>query len=133
VDFSLNQSDRRHEGRTGLCRANAACNNVFYRCPHRVHLGRCEENSSDGNLFDWADDACSFEIAFPAPGCFQNLAGWQRYFDLDLHSTQADLTVEFDAETGELHWTADSPLPATQPIATLPESAHVAKPGPRRD
>ena len=76
VNFSLGQADRRHEGRTGLCRANAAHNNVFYRCPHRVHLGRREENRSDGNLFDRAEDACSFEIAFPAPGCYQNLAGW---------------------------------------------------------
>jgi len=130
VMFSLNQSDRRHEGRTGLCRANASYNNVFYRCPHRLHLGRREENRSDGNLYDVADDAFSFQIAHPAPGCLQNLAGWQRYFDLDPHSTQAKLTVEFDSETGALSWSADGKLPVTQPVEVLPPSMHQEKPGP---
>ena len=133
VNFSLGQAERRHEGRTGLCRANAAYNNVFYRCPHRIHLGRREENRSDGNVFDRADDSCSFEIAFPAPGCYQNLAGWQRYFDLDLHSTQAELTAAFDPDTNRVHWSADGPLPTTQPVEALPESAHASGPGPRQD
>ncbi len=133
IDFSLNQSDRRHEGRTGLCRANEAYNNVLYRCPHRVHLGRREENCSDGNLFDLTDDQYSFEIAFPAPGCYQNLAGWQRYFDLDLHSAQAHLSAEVDPETGDLNWSTDGSLPTTQPVDALPESAHRRRPGPSRD
>ena len=128
VMFSLNQSDRRHEGRTGLCRANAAYNNVFYRCPHRLHLGRREENCSDGNLFDIADDHFSFQIAHPAPGCLQNLAGWQRYFKLDLHSTQAKLTAEFDIDTGKLCWSAEGDLPVTQRVEVM--AVQEERPGP---
>ena len=130
VMFSLNQAARQHQGRTGLCRANAACNNVFYRTPHRVHIGRLEDNRSDGNLFDLFDDNCSFELAYPAPGCYQNLAGWQHYFHQDLHSTQARLTAEFELESGTLHWHTDDPLPVTQSVPTLPDSAHTPTPGP---
>jgi hypothetical protein len=130
VLFGLGQSDRRHEGRTGLCRANAAYNNVFYHSPHRIHLGRREENCSDGNLFDAHGDGCSFEIAHPAPGCLQNLAGWQKYFGLDRHSTQARVEAEFDVATGELAWRADGPLPVTQPVAVLPAEAQGERPGP---
>ncbi|MHB9134208.1 MAG: right-handed parallel beta-helix repeat-containing protein [Armatimonadota bacterium] len=132
VMFSLNQSDRRHDGRTGLCRANAAYNNVFYRCPHRIHLGRREENRCDGNLFDIAQDAFSFQIAHPAPGCFQNLAGWQRFFALDAHSTQAKVTVEFDVDTCQLHWEAEGPLPEMQAVVELPEEEQGQVPGPFR-
>ncbi len=119
VMFSLNQSDRRHEGRTGLCRANAAYNNVFYRCSHRVHLGTRAENACDGNLYDAADDNCSFQIAHPAPEAWQNLAGWQHYFGLDLHSTQTRLTAGFDPTTGALDWQAKGDLPVTQMVPAL--------------
>jgi hypothetical protein len=121
VMFSLNQADRRSEGRTGLCRANAAVNNVFYQTPHRIHLGRREENICDGNLYDAGNDNCSFEIAHPAPACLQHLAGWQRYFGLDAHSVQAKITAEFDEETGTLTWSADAPQPSPQPVPGLPE------------
>ena len=130
MQFSLFQSNRRHDGRTGLCRANAAYNNVFYQCPTRIYLGRREENQSDGNLFDITGDNCSFEIAHPAPGNLQNLSGWQRYFELDTHSTQAQLEAEFDPEHGILRWRTPGPLPQTQPVPTLPESAHTGEPGP---
>lgn len=132
VTFSIGQHDRRHEGRTGVCRANAAYNNVFYRCPHRISLGRREENACDGNLYDVTDDNCAFEIVHPAPSCLQNLAGWQRFFALDRHSTQARLTAAFDIETGTLHWQADGPLPEPQPVPTLPDDAHITAPGPNR-
>jgi hypothetical protein len=132
TNFSLNQSDRRHEGRTGLCRANTALNNVYYRCPHRIALGRREENRCDGNLYDAAGDGCSFQIVHPAPGCHQNLAGWQRYFNLDPHSTQATVTAEFDSASGSLDWRATGPLPETQPVPCLPSAAHSKEPGPRR-
>ncbi len=130
VMFTLNQSDRRQGGRTGLCRANAAVNNVVYRCPHRLSLGVRAENVSDGNLYDAGDDDCTFHLAHPAPECFQNLAGWQRFFSLDLHSTQVRLTVEFDVEAGTLQWHADGPLPATQVASVLPEGARAEAPGP---
>ena len=128
VIFSLLQSDRQHQGRTGLCRANAAAHNVFYRCAHRIHLGRREENRSDHNIFDVADDTCSFQIAHPAPGCFQNLAGWQRYFNLDTHSAQTSLDAAFNAETGSLTWRATGDLPSHLRAATSPNDVA----GPRR-
>jgi hypothetical protein len=121
VCFCLAQSDRACDGRTSLCFANVALNNVFYRCRQRVHLGRREQNRSDGQLFDRADDTCSFEIALPAPGCRQNLAGWQRYFGLDQHSTHAELRAVFDVATGQLEWSADAPLPQALPVEALPE------------
>jgi len=130
VMFGLGQSDRQHEGRTGLCHANAAYNNVFHNCPHRVHLGRRAENRSDGNLYDSPDDRCAFEIAHPGPRCLQNLAGWQKYFTLDTHSMQAMITASFDIATGSLHWHADSALPETQPVVGLPTGALLAIPGP---
>lgn len=123
VMFSLNQADRRHAGRTGLCRANASYNNVFYQCAHRVSLGRREENACDGNLYDSTNDACSFHIAHPAPPIWQNLAGWQRYFNLDLHSTRARLEATFDIDTGELTWKADGALPKMQRVEVLGDHA----------
>lgn len=129
VMFTLGQSDRRHEGRTGLCRANAALNNVFYRTPHRVQLGTRAENACDGNLYDAADNACSFQIVYPAPETFQNLAGWQRYFGLDTHSTQAKLMVDFNPETGTLSWQAEGELPETQAVAVIPGDG-LKRPGP---
>lgn len=128
IMFNLIQHDRRHEGRTGLCRANAAQNNIFYRCPHRIHLGRREENCCDGNLYDIRDDNCSFQIAFPAPGCLQNLAGWEKYFKLDSNSTQATIEARFDVESGDLHWQTDGPLPPVSPVAALPETEQQAFP-----
>ncbi len=130
VMFSLGQSERRSEGRTGLCRANASFNNVFHRCPHRLHLGRREENTSDGNLYDRRDDNCAFEIAHPAPANWQHLASWQRYFALDTHSVQANLTATFDITTSALHWESDVPPPTTQHVRALPAGAHTAAPGP---
>ncbi len=106
VCFGLMQSNRACEGRTGVCYANAALNSVFYHCRNRVHFGRREQNCSDGQLFDASDDSCSFEIANPAPGCRQNLVGWQRYFGLDQHSTQAKIKAVFDVKTGRLEWSA---------------------------
>ena len=104
VAFSLVQADRNSQGRTGLCRANTAVNNVFFKCPHRIHLGRREENVCDGNLYDQRDDSLSFHIAYPEPACHQNLAGWQRYFGLDTHSEHALIEADFDVESGRPTW-----------------------------
>ncbi len=133
VCFGLMQSDRACEGRTGVCYANAALNNVFYHCRNRVHLGRREQNCSDGQLFDVGDDSCSFEIANPAPGFRQNLAGWQRYFGLDQHSTQAKIKAVFDVETGRLEWSAEGSLPETQPVEMIPGHDPEQPAGPSRD
>jgi hypothetical protein len=115
VLFSLIQADRKSSGRTGLCRANEARQNVFYQTPRRICLGRREENVSDGNLFDSRDDSCSFHIVFPAPGNYQKLASWQRYFGLDVHSAQARLNAEFDVETLTLTWQVEGEIPADFP------------------
>jgi hypothetical protein len=115
VFFSLIQADRRSSGRTGLCRANEARHNVLYQTPRRIHLGRREENVSDGNLFDARDDNCCFQIAHPAPDNYQKLASWQRYFGLDTHSAQVRFTADFDPETLTLTWQVEGELPADFP------------------
>ena len=117
--FSLIQGHRKIDGRTGLCRSNSALNNIFYRCNLRVHLGRREENLSDGNLFHAANDDCSFQIAYPEPGCHQNLVSWQEYFGLDTHSTQARLEFEFNVETLVLKWNVQGDVPECQSVAGL--------------
>lgn len=128
IAFSLVQSDRAGQGRTGLCRANTAVNNIFYCCPHRIHLGRREKNWCDGNLYHRADDSLSFEIANPAPRNRQNLAGWQTYFALDEHSVQAEIVAALDPNEGTLSWhTVDGAAPECQP---LPLPITEAKPGP---
>lgn len=109
--LSLTWGARKCTGRTGLCRANEALNNVFYRTPCRIHLGRREENISDGNLFDLRDDDGSFHIALPAPASYQKLASWQQYFNLETHSAQARLTADFDPETLTLTWQVEGELP----------------------
>ena len=130
VLFSLFQAERKHGGRTGLNRANAALNNVVYHCAARLHLGCLAENVSDGNLYDESGDSCSFHISNPAPGNFQNLASWQRYFNIDLHSTQAKLETEFDEVNGILNWHTDGPLPATQRIDGVPKDIFEHSVGP---
>ena len=113
--FSLIQSDRKSSGRTGLCRANEARHNVIVGTPRRIHLGRREENISDYNLFDARDDSCSFHIAFPPPDNYQKLESWQKYFDLDTHSIQARVTVQFNVKTLTLTWKVEGKLPADFP------------------
>jgi hypothetical protein len=94
-----------------------------------VSLGARADNTCDGNLYDAADDNCAFHIAHPAPEHYENLAGWQRYYQLDTHSTQAPLTAEFDPATGILRWQADGPLPETQVVAVIP-GERLAQAGP---
>lgn len=120
IAFSLVQADRPSQGRTGLCRANQALNNVFFECPHRIHLGRREENVCDGNIYDRRDDNLSFHIAHPEPPCWQNLSGWQSYFGLDTHSTGATIKADFDIESGRLKWSVmDGEMPVCQPVGEL--------------
>lgn len=129
IQFSLKQSERRSSGRTGLCWANRALNNVLVRCPNRLHIGRQAENRSDGNLYDSANDDCSFELGFPAPGTRQNLAGWQTYFGYDRHSTQAAWEVAFDVATLCLTWRLQGPAPQCQSVG-VPGWTDSPVPGP---
>jgi len=105
-------------------------NNVFYRCPHRVQLGRREENRSDGNLFDAADASCSFGINYPEPSCYQDLAGWRDYFGLDVHSTQVRVEADFEPESLTLKWCVEGEEPVCQPLGLLGGRADGAVPGP---
>jgi hypothetical protein len=106
-------------------------NNVFHRCPHRVHLGRREQNVCDGNLYDRRDDSLSFEVAHPAPGCRQNLAGWRAAFGLDKRSDEAVLDVTFDATApaegrwGLLEGTVPAPAPTPAAVEFASVGPHV--------
>ncbi len=130
VAFSLFQAERQGgDGRTGLCRANVAINNVFFQCPHRIHLGRREINQCDGNLFDRRNRAGSFELAYPVPSARQNLDGWQRYLGLDRHSTEGTIDADFDAERLSLTWRqTDGNRPQCQRLG-LPVATRVPGPG----
>lgn len=127
---TLGQARRKSGGRTGLCRANQVLNNVIVRCPRRVEFGRREENVSDGNLFDAADDNCSFHIAYPEPGTYQNLASWQTYFGLDHHSSQAPLNGSFEADTLELSLRPGDAQPACVASDLLSGGLTHPEPGP---
>ena len=102
ISCSLNQAKRQSSGRTGLCRANQVINNIVIACSQRVAFGRREENVSDGNLYAVEDDSNSFHIQYPEPGCYQDLASWQRYFGLDTRSLQTCLQADFDPEALQL-------------------------------
>jgi len=130
VSYHLMQSDRVIAGRTGLGRRHSVLNNVFVRCPRRILLGRAEENTSDGNLFDVADDPTSFRIMSPEPKATLNLAAWQEYFGFDLHSSQAEIQAEFDPDRLELTWRIRGPLPQCQPVEALHERFPRPCPGP---
>lgn len=130
VSANLNQADRVIGTRVGLCRRNQILNNVFAACPRRILLGRRADNASDGNLFDAAHDATSFCIRFPEPQAIVNLDAWQRYYDLDRHSTQARITAEFDPDTLLLTWELEGPLPVCQPVAEMHEDTTKRPPGP---
>lgn len=129
IMFTLEQADRQIH-RTGLCRANTALNNVLVGCPNRIHLGRREENVSDGNLFDSVGDGCSFRIRYPEPGNSQNLRGRQQYFGLDLHSTQAEIIADFDADSLTFTWSIRGETPVCQPLELLHGTTGPANPGP---
>lgn len=129
IAFTLNQSGRKMLGRTGLCRANVALNNVLFRCPNRVLLGRRAENKVDGNLYDAANSDYSFTVRTPEPACLQNLSGWQEFFGLDKNSTEAAVDAEFDPESLTLSWRIKGETPGCRPLDLL-KDADRPVPGP---
>ncbi len=48
-----------------------------------------------------------------------DLSGWQEYYGLAEHSTQAELEVEFCPETLELNWRATGDVPACVRVDAL--------------
>lgn len=130
ISFNLNQSDRRHEGRTGLCHSNAALNNLFYQCPNRILLARLFENTIDGNIYDKSNDNFSFILQYPSPMSYQNLAGWQKYLGLDTHSTQAEIEAAFDIETCILKLKIKGKLSENQEIKSINIKTTTYYPGP---
>ncbi len=130
VMITLNQADRKHTGRTAVGKANQVLNNVIVDVPLRLRFGRREENVSDGNLYQTADDSCSFNIKHPEPENYQHLAGWQEYFGLDQHSAQARITADFDTRTLTLTWSVAGDGPACQPIQLGDRAFEGDVPGP---
>lgn len=130
ISFNLNQSDRRHEGRTGLCYSNVAVNNLFYQCPNRILLARLLVNTIDGNTYDISNDSFSFILQYPSPLSYQNLDGWQKYLGLDSHSTQAKIEASFDIETCTLKLKIEGRLPENQKIESVNVKAATNNPGP---
>ena len=130
ISFNLAQSDRRHEGRTGLCYSNIALNNLFYQCPNRILLARLLENTIDGNIYDKSNDNFSFILQYPSPLSYQNLDSWQKYFGLDAHSTQAEIEASFDTETCTLKLKIKGKMPEYQEIKSINLKAFTNCPGP---
>jgi len=129
VYLNLGQADRVIDGRVGLCRRHQVLNNVFVHCPKRIYLGRAADNTSDGNLFDSRDDAVSLCVRYPDPEALLDLDGWQRYYGLDTHSSQARIEAEFDPDQGNLTWGVEGTLPTPSPVEAMHE-ADVGPPGP---
>ncbi len=127
VDCAQAQHDRLVNGRTGLCRGHRVYNNIFYRCPERIHLAQAEDNACDGNLYDPRDTAASFRLDFPAPEKRLTLDAWQMYYAFDRDGAELPLTVAFDPATLTLTVHLDAPPPA-HPVAGFAEST----PGPIR-
>lgn len=130
IRCSLGQAARQSSGRTGLCRANQVINNIVLGARPRVEFGRREENVSDGNLYAVGDDNCSFHLHYPEPGCYQDLASWQRFFGLDLHSTQATVHAAFDPESLLLTLSVNGSLPECRQREWLEGQLTHPEPGP---
>lgn len=130
IMITLNQADRKVAGRTGLCRANRILNNLLIDTPLRVHFGRRERNQCDGNLYQTANDPGSFHIQHPAPETWQNLAGWQEFFDWDVHGSQAAITARFDPDTLTLTLRMTGPPPECRPIQLGSRTCDITSPGP---
>ena len=131
VSLNVYQSDRLVAGRTGLGFANKIVNNLFFDTPNRVYIAKKYDNFFDGNLYDSRNDQGSFLINYPEPIVWQNLSGWQQYFGLDSHSTQARITADFNAETCELELTIEGKLPQCQSLGDVMNGkATSAFPGP---
>ena len=117
LSLNLNQKDRIVGGRVGLCRGHKVLGNIIVGCAKRIHLGRAADNLSDGNLFDTADDAASFEIAYPEPAARLDLQGWRQFHGFDRDAATAQIEAAFDPDALALTLTvAGAP-------AELPESA----------
>jgi hypothetical protein len=119
ISLNVYQSDRLVAGRTGLGYANKVVNNLFFDTPNRVYMAKKYDNFFDGNLYDSRNDQGSFLINYPEPIVWQNLSGWQQYFGLDTHSTQARITADFNPETCELELTIEGKLPQCQSLGSL--------------
>jgi hypothetical protein len=113
------QSARKQDGRTGLCFNNKVVNNIFYDCPNRIYLAHKKENIIDGNLYDKRNENYSFILLYPQPSTVQNLMGWQSFFGLDKHSTEAVIKADFDPVTNQLAVSYEGELPERQIISGI--------------
>lgn len=111
VCINMVQSARKQDGRTGLCFNNRVVNNIFYDCPNRIYLAHQKENVIDGNLYDKQNENYSFIMLYPQPSTIQNLMGWQSFFGLDKHSSEAMIKADFDHSTKLLQISCEGKLP----------------------
>lgn len=116
VITSLNQAPRIVQGRVGLCRRHGVYNNWILHCARRVELGRIDENSCDGNIYDSASDQESFHVPYPAPAVRANLQAWQEFFGFDVHGRQIAVQAEFDPDELTLQMKMDGQWPELKAV-----------------
>lgn len=130
VSMNNLQVDRIVGGRKGECRENRVLNNLFFACPHRVFLGRNENNVCDGNLYDASDKGGWFDIQTPSPHPKPRLDTWQKVFGQDKRSTETPMTAAFDANKNQLRFSCGTVPEICEPVAILGEPTAASGPGP---
>ena len=128
ISVNLAQADRVVVDRYMLCRKHQVLNNVLTGCPKRILFAKAEDNRSDGNLFDWHDDAVSLCIEYPAPKARVNLESWRNNYGYDTHGGQVSIVAAFDPQTLTLTVDIDGDIPPAVKIAELPSASQT--PGP---
>ena len=119
IMLSLAQNQRIVQGRTGLCRRNAVCNNLLVATPKRVVLGMTRENACDGNVYDARNDNASLCIESPAPKVSVDLAAWRDFFGYDGAGAQVPLEGRFDAASLQLQLAVQGDLPRPVEVQAL--------------
>ncbi len=127
IGVHLNQRDRMVGNRNGLCRRNAATDNVIVACPRRVFFAQPAENRADGNVYDVADKAGSFYIAAPTAHAL-DLAAWREFFGLDAAGSEVQIEANLDVETLTLRLAVQA-TPG-QVKGTMPQKLQHAAAGP---
>ena len=130
VSMNNLQVDRIVEGRKGECRGNKVLNNIFFACPRRIFLGRNDDNTCDGNLFDADNKDAVFDIQDPAPKPKPSFDSWQRTFGQDQHSLEASIEAAFEADGAQLHFLCRKIPETSLPVPQLGEQTAATGLGP---
>lgn len=111
VGFNLNAIFLRFTGgRGGTARAARVKNNIFYDCGDAAIRFEDLNNESDGNLFSMMPPGY-LAVHYPMPPKFLNLTAWQRFFNMDIHSADAQFNIQVDEEKYELTFLPAVPVP----------------------